>query len=218
VTGWLHALWPLVRAGLPRPPARVVDIGCGSQGGFVSFLQADGYEATGVDPEAPAGAAYQRVEFERFEPPERFDAAVASTSLHHVRDPAEVIERIAGTLVSRGTLVVIEWASEKFDEATASWCFERLPADENWLHRRRDEWSASGLAWDAFLEEWTTKEGIHRGGTLVGFLDERFERRHLASGPYFFADLACTEAEEQAAIDASRIEATRIDWVGTLSS
>jgi hypothetical protein len=48
-------------------------------------------------------------------------------------------------------------------------------------------------------------------------LDEHFERQLLTYGPYFFADLASTtEAEEQAAIDAGRIRAGRIDFVGTL--
>ena len=46
-----------------------------------------------------------------------------------------------------------------------------------------------------------------------------FERRYLARGPYFFPDLAGTsEEDEQAAIDAGRIRATRIDYVGALKA
>jgi hypothetical protein len=38
----------------------------------------------------------------------------------------------------------------------------------------------------------------------------------MEHGPYFFPDLAhTTAADEQAAIDAGEIQATRIDWVGT---
>ena len=215
---WLAAIWPLVRARLPEPPARVVDIGCGSLGGFVPFLRSDGYDAVGVDPEAPGGAHYQRVEFERLELEQRFDAAIASTSLHHVGDPAEVIDRLAASLTSGGAVVVVEWAWEKFDEPTARWCFERLPPDdeENWLHRRRDEWSSSSQDWQAYLTGWAARDGVHRGGELVRLLDERFERRVLAFAPFFFPDLAgTTESDEQAAIGAGQIHATRIDWVGT---
>jgi len=51
---------------------------------------------------------------------------------------------------------------------------------------------------------------------LVRLLDERLERRLLTRGPYFFADLAgATEDDEQTAIDAGHIHATRIDYVGT---
>ena len=65
---WLAALWPSVRAPLPAPPVRVLEIGCGPLGGFVPMLQASGYEATGIDPEAPAGAAFRRVGFEDYVP------------------------------------------------------------------------------------------------------------------------------------------------------
>jgi hypothetical protein len=62
-------------------------VGCGSPGGFVPMLRADGYDA-GIDPQAPDDAHYQPIEFERAEPPHQVDAVIASTSLHHVADPA----------------------------------------------------------------------------------------------------------------------------------
>jgi SAM-dependent methyltransferase len=213
---WLATLWPLVRARLPAPPARVVDLGCGPLGGFVPFLHSNGYDAAGVDPKAPNTADYHRVEFEHLELPERVDAVIASTSLHHVTDPATVIDRLTTTLRSEGTLVVVEWAWEKFDEATAHWCFQRLgQGEENWLRRLRDEWTSSGQGWQTFVDDWATRDGLHRGDALLQLLDERFERRLLAFGPYFFPDLGdTTDADEQAAIAAGQIQATRIDWVG----
>jgi hypothetical protein len=45
LTRWLTAVWPVVRSRLPAPPARVVEICCGSIGGFVPMLGASGYEA-----------------------------------------------------------------------------------------------------------------------------------------------------------------------------
>ena len=215
---WLAAIWPVVRPHLPSAPARVVDLGCGQLGGFVPMLRAEGYQAIGIDPQAPDEAHYQRVEFERAELPEGVDAVIASTSLHHVADPAEVISRIAGTLRDGGAVIVVEWASEQFDEQTADWCFQRLPTgDEGWLNRRRSEWLASGQDWPSYLQGWAEEEGVHRGDVLVRLLDEHFERRLLLNGPYFFADLASTtEADEQAAIDAGRIRAGRIDFVGAL--
>jgi SAM-dependent methyltransferase len=214
---WLASLWPLVRKRLPAPPARVIDIGCGSLGGFVPFLRSSGYEAVGVDPEAPNTAHYERTLFENLQLERRFDAAFASTSLHHVLDPRAVIDQLTRTLTSGGTLIVVEWAWEKFHEATARWCFQRLGhEDENWLHRRRDEWAASGQEWQSHIHHWATREGLHRGGALIELLDERFDGQALAHGAHFFPDLAdTTEADEQAAIDARQIQATRIDWVGT---
>jgi SAM-dependent methyltransferase len=216
---WLAAMWPVVHGRLPAPPARVVEIGCGQFGGFVPMLRASGYEVIGIDPEAPAGEDYRRVAFEEVELVREVDAVVASTSLHHVVDPAEVIERVTNTLARGGTLVVIEWAWEEFDEATARWCFQRLGPDEDpgWLHRRRDEWVASGQPWSVYLRDWTQGERLHAADTLLHLLDERFDREHIEHGAYFFADLVQTSAEDElAAIEAGEIRATRVDYFGRL--
>ena len=47
---WLGYGWSFVRTALPDPPAEVLEIGCGTRGGFVPALRRDGYTATGVDP------------------------------------------------------------------------------------------------------------------------------------------------------------------------
>lgn len=215
----LGAVWPFVRNYLPAPPARVVDLGCGPLGGFIPMLRASGYEAIGVDPDAPHGADYHRIEFEHAELPRRVDAVVASTSLHHVTDADAVIDQISDTLAPGGTVVIVEWDWKTFDEPTAHWCFHRLVSTEppGWLHRHRDEWAGSGRDWDAYLRAWAQQEGLHAGEQLLRSLDRRFERLLLARGPYFFPDLTDTsEADERAAIDAGRIRATRIDYVGKL--
>jgi SAM-dependent methyltransferase len=218
---WLAAMWTVVRDRLPAPPAKVLEIGCGRLGGFIPMLRSRGYEAVGVDPEAPDGAEYRRVEFEQAEAFEDVDAVVASTSLHHVSDPELVIDRLAGTLATRGTVVVVEWDWERFDEPTALWCFARLGSDDEtgWLHRRRDEWNASGKPWGAYVRAWARREHVHAAETLLRLLDQRFDREHFAQGPYFFPDLAETsEEDERAAIEARQISATRVDYVGKLRS
>jgi len=214
---WLAAVWPVVQGRLPAPPARIVEIGCGPLGGFVPMLRSSGYEPIGIDPKAPAGDDYRRGAFEEIDRVHGVDAVVASASLHHVVDPVAVIERVAATLVDGGALVVVEWDWEEFDEATADWCFHRLRPDEDagWLHRRRDEWVASGQPWSVYLRAWTQAERLHAAETLLHLLDERFDREHLARGPYLFPDLAQTsEEDERAAIEAGRIRATRVDYVG----
>ena len=215
---WLAAVWPFVRAWLPGSPAGVLEIGCGPLGGFVPALRAAGYHAAGVDPEAPEGPWYHRMEFEGYEPAAPVQAVVACTSLHHVADLGEVLNLAGAALVPGGTLIVVEWARERFDEATARWCFARLPppsADPGWLQERHDQWRASGLPWDSYCRAWAEEEGLHAGQDIVRRLDARFDPQSLTYGPYFFPDLAgVSETEEQAAIDAGEIQANRIAYVG----
>jgi SAM-dependent methyltransferase len=213
---WLAAVWPFVSSWLPGPPAAVLEIGCGPLGGFVPMLRAAGYQASGVDPEAPDGPWYRRAEFGRYEVPGPVQAVVACTSLHHVADVGEVLASTGAALAARGTLVVVEWARERFDEATARWCFQHLPppvGEPGWLRQRHDEWRASGLPWDGYCRAWAEDEGLHTGQDIVRELDARFDRQLLAYGPYFFPGLTdVSENEEQAAIDAGEIHANRISY------
>lgn len=213
---WLAAMWPFVRAHVPPPPARVLEIGCGTLGGFVPALRSEGFDAIGIDPRAPDGAHYEQTAFEHAELPEPVDAVVASTSLHHVADPEEIADRIASVLVGAGTLIVVEWAWEDFDEKTARWGFSRLAGDDGgWLVRHRERWLEAGEAWEAYLSGWANAEGLHPAHALLDVLNRRFDQVLLARGPYLFVDLPGTsEAEEQAAIDRGEITATRVDYVG----
>jgi SAM-dependent methyltransferase len=216
---WLAALWPSVRAPLPAPPAHVLEIGCGSLGGFVPMLQSAGYAAAGIDPEAPKGAGFRRAEFEDYLPSRPADAIIACTSLHHVADLDRVLDLAAAALVPAGVLVVVEWARERFDEATADWCFARLPPpgeDHGWLNERYEQWQASGRPWDIYCRAWAEGEGLHSGEDILLALRARFQTRKLGYGAYFFPDLAgTTEADELAAIDAGQIRANRIQYHGT---
>ncbi len=215
--GWLGAMWPVVSRHLPPAHARVVEIGCGPHGGFVPFLLETGYDAIGVDPQAPSGSHYARLEFEDFDSRQPFDAAIACTSLHHVRDPGSVLDQLSTMLPSGGRVVVVEWAWERFDKATAEWCFAHIEEPgSSWLHRHRAEWVASGQEWNAYLHSFARNHGLHGAQELLAVLDERFDRQFSDDGPYFFADLpGVTDEEERAAIDAGTIHAVRIDWVGT---
>lgn len=217
---WLGPLRPFVHSWLPPAPASVLEIGCGTTGGFVPGLRQNGYEAFGIDPDAPDGADFRHIDFEQFEPPRPVDAIVASRSLHHVADIDDVLDRAAGSLRPGGAIVVAEWAWERFDDDTARWCFARLgpPADgeAGWLQRRRDGWLASGATWQAYFEDWARGHGLIRSDRILAGLDARFERSLCEYAPYFFADLAAgSEQDEQLAIDTGEIRATGIRYAGT---
>jgi SAM-dependent methyltransferase len=218
---WLTALSPFVRAQLPTAPVRVLELGCGPLGGFVPVLLADGYDAVGVDRNAPAGAEYRQDDFERHALSAPVDVVIASRSLHHVGDVEEVLDHVAASLRPGGRVIVAEWEWERFDERTARWCFERLGASEGddpgWLRRRHAGWLASGDGWDAYFAAWANGHGLQPAERILDALDRRFECALCERGPYFYADLeGVAEQDEQAAIEAGEISATGIRYVGAL--
>jgi SAM-dependent methyltransferase len=215
---WLAATWPFVRGQLPPPRARLIELGCGPAGGHVPALIRAGYDATGVDPEAPEGPAYVRATFEEYRPEGPADAVVASVSLHHVDDPAAVVDRIAQLLAPDGVLVVVEWISEDFDEATARWCFRHQPRDaddDGWLAGLHAQWTESGLSWGEFFGGWLEHHGLHPASVIRRELDARFTGTHLSTAPYYFSDLLDADAAaEQAAIDAGQLRPGCLRYTG----
>src|SRR3954452_14571373 len=213
---WLEATLPFVRANLPGPPGRVLEIGCGYLGGFVPDLRRAGYDAVGVDPEAPAGPSFRRLELERYDAPRPVDAIIACKSLHTVGDLDAGADRIAGALVPGGVLVVVEWAHERFDEATARWCFARLPSEgETFLHHHRDAWAATDVPWSTYFRGWARDEhGLHTWADIEMSLAQRFIADRVEAWPYFFATLDIGEGEEEAAIRAGEIQPGAVRYLG----
>jgi SAM-dependent methyltransferase len=220
---WLGATWPFIRGHLPPPLARVIELGCGQAGGHIPALLREGYDAVGVDPEAPQDSAYRQAAFENYSPGGSADAVIASVALHHVDDPGAVLDHVTELLNPHGVLIVIEWISEDFDEKTASWCFRHqlrdLAEPGAWLAEVRADWTASALPWEAFWRRWLEHHGLHAAADIRREIDARFVTIHHSSGPYYFPDLQGADARaEQAAVSAGEIRAGCLRYAGLASS
>src|SRR5205085_8749573 len=86
-----------VRANLPEPPARVLEVGAGA-GQLAGALRAAGYDVLAIDPEPESDDVRAVALADLAEPAGSFTAAVAVVSLHHV-DPLEASCRRLGELV-----------------------------------------------------------------------------------------------------------------------
>jgi len=190
---------PFVLAHLPPPPARVLEIGCGS-GELARALAAARYAVTALDPEAPAGEPFRQVTFEEFSEPGPFDAVVAGRSLHHNHELGAALDKVVGLLAPYGVLVLDEFAWDRLDDATA-----------RWYYTRRGE---PVVGW---RERWNEEhEGLHTYQAMRRELDSRFCERSFAWLPYLHrdADIGVAEAEERVLIDAGEIRATGFRYVG----
>ena len=190
---------PFVLARLPPPPARILEIGCGS-GELARALSAARYEVIAIDPNAPEGEQFRRVSFEDFDDPGPFDAVVASRSLHHIHDLGAALDKVRQLLGGDGVLVLDEFAWDQMDDATAEWYYRRRNEPvEGWRERWNDE-----------------HDGLHTYDAMRGELDERFRERSFAWLPYFYrdADLDIDVTEERLLIDEGAIRATGFRYIG----
>lgn len=214
---WLASEWAFISTALPPTPARLLEIGCGPAGGIVPAALAAGYEAVGVDPHAPEGAAYRQVPMESYEPPSGIDVVVSVQALHHLADLDAAVERIDRMLTPDAVLVIVEWAWERLDEATARWLFARVPpeADSGWAGERRDNWLASRLSWPEYRDRWAHEHGLHAWHAVESALGNRFDTVLREDVPSLFGDVAeISEETERAAIAAGEIATTGVHWVG----
>jgi hypothetical protein len=104
----------------------VLEVGCGREGGLVPALVEAGYDAIGVDPEAPEGDRFLRETFQTLEPGDTvvhgWDAVVAGRVLHHLRPLGEGVARLARLAP---LLLVDEFARELIDDRAQAWYEER---------------------------------------------------------------------------------------------
>jgi SAM-dependent methyltransferase len=115
-----------VRANLPKPPARVLEVGAGS-GALARALRSAGYDVLAIDPGSDNDDVRRVALADLEEEPGSFAAAVAVVSLHHVEPLEESCRRLGELLEPGGALVIDEFDVATFDVGAAEW----------WLEQRR---------------------------------------------------------------------------------
>jgi len=190
---------------LPPPPARVLELGCGDEGGIVEELAAEGYDSAGIDPRAPGGPRFRQVALAELPEREEFAAVVASRVLHHVEPLDEGVAKLARL----APLVVIDdFAPEKVDDDAQQW-YERqhralrLAGQEPHGPPRLDEWRAA-------------HPHLHPSHEVLAALRARYDETFYEERPYLYRwlDGVATEALEQTLVDTGAIPAIGFRFVG----
>lgn len=186
-----------VLAQLPPPPARVLEVGCGEEGGIAPTLAAAGYDVLAIDPDAPEGPLYRRITLEELDDPEPFDAAAAGRVLHHVHPLGPALDKLSALAPH---VVIDEFAWNHMDDATIEW-YERR-------HRQLREAGQNPKAPSSFPEWLVRHPDLHSYETLRRELDSRYEPGHFERRPYLYRWLRdpATRALEEAAIAAGTIQ------------
>ena len=192
-----------VRAALPAPPARVLEVGAGD-GELAGALTADGHEVVAIDP-ASESPRVRRVALHEFEsPPASFDAAVAVVSLHHVEPLGPSFARLAEQVKPGGALVVDEFDVEGFDRRAAEWLISNRRAAGDEEHSDPPEFVAE------------LRAHLHSVDLIRETLAEWFELEDVVRVPYLYRwDLPPDLREEEARLIAGgSLPATGARFVG----
>jgi SAM-dependent methyltransferase len=221
-SAWNEDIAAFVTASLPAHPGRILEVGCG-QGWLTHRLAGAGHDVRGIDPEAPEGPLFERATLRDFRDPGPFGVVVAILSLHHIDDLVGGLDKIDGLLAPGGSLIVVEFAWDRFDDATAEWCLERVPVEfdnGNWLHRRCAELrervqEGRPLHARESFRRWADAEGFHASTEILPELRLRWAERLFSWNEYLYPDLdGVTEAEERAAIGSGAIQALSFRFMG----
>ena len=192
---------------LPPPPQRVLEVGCGREGGLVELLAGAGYDVLGVDPHAPEGEWFLQTTFQELEG--EWDAVVAGRVLHHVNPLDEGLDKLASFAP---LLIVDEFASDRIDR----------PA-QDWYEAQHRMLRATGIEPNGppDLDEWRERHpGLHPHVVLLAGLRARYDELELEWLPYLSRWLGgpSSESLEQTLIDAELIPAIGYRWAGVRTS
>jgi SAM-dependent methyltransferase len=116
-----------IRANLPEPPARVLEVGAGA-GRLARALRATGYDVLAIDSRSDDEDVRAVALADLDEPAASFAAAVAVVSLHHVDPLDESCRRLGELTEPGGTLVIDEFDVGAFDLGAAAWWLEQRAA------------------------------------------------------------------------------------------
>jgi methyltransferase family protein len=192
---------------LPAAPARVLEIGCGEEGGVTPALVDAGYDTLAVDPRAPDGARYRRMRFQDLAD-ESYDAVVAERVLHHVHPLGESLDKLSALAP---LLVLDEFAWDRIDEPTREW----YEAQHRALRANGAEPGGPPE-----LETWRAKwTDLHPADVLRRALVERYDELLYEPRPYLYRWLGGgTMALEAELVAAGAIRPIGFRWVGVRRS
>jgi SAM-dependent methyltransferase len=160
-----------VRANLPAPPARVLEVGAGG-GGLARALRTAGYDVLAIDPEPSSEDVHAVALADLDASAGSFAAAVAVVSLHHV-EPLEASCRRLGEVVEPGgALLVDEFDVGAFDLGAAAW----------WLEQRRALGEEQPQSAAELVDE--HREHLHPLDRILAALQPYFELGPPVRGPW----------------------------------
>jgi SAM-dependent methyltransferase len=196
---------------LPRPPTRVLDVGCGP-GAILRRLLDNGYDVVGVDDDEHAvreateqGLPVVRADWLEFEDTP-YDALFFGRSLHHMVPLVEAVAHAHEIMDGNGLLVAEEFAVEAMDRGTATWFYGldsvlqtagRLDPDPH----ARPDFADPLRRWGA---EHDTEPPLNTGTAMTMAVGRWFEIDRIERAPYLYRDFCARLARSEVGVRIGR--------------
>ena len=246
-------IYRLVDGFLIGRKLRILDVGCGR--GFLSLeLARKGHDVIGMDLDSKlvktakqamitdpykskrGTLEYQTADFSSWKNQGKvFDLIIFSRVLHHIPKPDKALDKVQGMLSSRGRIMCVEYAYDRFDRRSATWFYHirRILEQAGWYESDRrlsDNVKKSVDQILNHLNSYPRKERRNKFEQMYKPLRRRFKQMHFSWEPYIFWDIIMdmrvpsaetevaiarsVEAMEQALIRKHSISPTLFFFVG----
>jgi SAM-dependent methyltransferase len=193
-----------VRAHLPPPPARILEVGCGD-GALAYRLQTLGYRLVAIDASAKAIArAVERgldarvVQWPDFEEAP-FDVVMFTRSLHHIRPLDQAVARAKHLLTEQGRVVVEDFAFSEIAPLAAEWLYQILAilSETRVLRSDGGGFAAQLLREGGGLAAWQAAHDphLHTADAMLTCLRHYFPAVEATTAPYLYR-YVCAVLEE----------------------
>ena len=200
-------IYGLVNRFVPDRKLRILDVGCGWGSTSLELARA-GHDVLGLDSSQESVQVAKRArskslsgrleyhvaDFTSWKTQDRYDLAIFSRVLHHIPWPRKTLEKVKGLLSSKGSIICVEYAYDRFDRTSAIWFYHirRLLEEAGWFTSRKRVSDNVRVSVNRILREWQThgrKERLNRFQEMYRPMRELFREKHFSWEPYIFWDL-----------------------------
>lgn len=206
------ALFRLIKRFVPSRKLSILDLGCG-WGSISLELAREGHNVLGIDRDeevikiAKRGNGpenlrqkqgtleYQVADFSSWKNQGiEFDVALLSRVLHHIPQPDRVLAKVKQLLSSKGRIICVDYAYDRFDRQSATWFYHirSLLERAGWFKSEKPLTDNIEESVKQILDEWhgpARKEYFNKFEQLYGPLREMFIASHFSWEPYIFWDI-----------------------------
>ena len=123
-----------------------------------------------------------------------YDLVIFNRVLHHIPRPDKVLDKVKHLLTSRGRIICIEYAYDRFEPRSATWFYHirRVLEQAGWFASNKRLSDNIQVSVNRIMKDWHKhgrKERLNRFKEMHEPMRKLFRERHFSWEPYIFWDI-----------------------------